>query len=93
MTQTPQIKVETPKTMRMIYQRAVRYVLSKRQSRPTSSSRETTDKVSPRRLSNQVSNVEDRGGRAELLTVETHGLLHSEDLGVVQSGFAIIRLD
>jgi hypothetical protein len=88
MTQTPQIKVETPKTMCMTYQRAVRYVLSKRQSRPTSSSRETTDKVSPRRLSNQVSNVEDRGGRAELLTVEAHGLLHSENLGVIQSGFA-----
>ena len=55
---------------------------------PTSSSRETTDKVSPRRLSDQVSNVEDRGGGAELLAVETHGLLHSENLGVVQSGFA-----
>lgn len=74
--------------MGIIYQRAVRYVWSKRQSRPTSSSRETTDKVSPRRLSDQVSNVEDRGGRAELLPVETHGLLHSEDLSVVQSGFA-----
>jgi hypothetical protein len=91
-TQTPQIKVETPKTMCMTYQRAVRYVLSKRQSRPTSSSRETTDKVSPRRLSDQVSNIEDRGGGAELLAVETHSLLHTEYLGVVQSGFAVRTL-
>ena len=58
-------------------------------SRPTSSSRETTDKISPRRLSDQVSNVEDRGGGTELLAVETHGLFHFKDLGVVQSGFAM----
>jgi hypothetical protein len=61
-------------------------------SGPTSSSRETTDKVSPRRLSDQVSNIEDRGGGAELLAVETHSLLHTEYLGVVQSGFAVRTL-
>lgn len=37
-------------------------------------------------LCDQIPNVEDGSSRAELLALETHGLLHTKDLGVVQRG-------
>ena len=37
-------------------------------------------------LCDKITDVEDGSSRAELLALETHGLLHTENLGVVQSG-------
>jgi len=37
-------------------------------------------------LCDKITDVEDGSSRAELLALETHGLLHTENFGVVQSG-------
>lgn len=46
----------------------------------------SSDQIGPWSLCDKITDVEDGSSRAELLALETHGLLHTENLGVVQSG-------